>query len=259
MREKRLSNISKAEMTALWEQNPDLEFCRDPMDKKDRRSICNRNIRWEFAHTFVRTKIRINFDKNGRDWARIQWVDGPTIPQVTAILEKYTMGYYEVPRKGIYKGLDGVPMRVVHQTAWTLRFGGMGKFYTKRTESKALISHVAKGMGHSIKAEWLDDNGNFQPCCPLPRPVQVAILAKAKQTAVVQPEIVLPKCYWTEREARDSIELYFEYKPHKVVLDWLRKNRWRWFCYRKCWAQTYSWVTKEVADKFARGELPERM
>lgn len=70
-------------------------------------------------------------------------------------------------------------------------------------------------------------------------------------TTTIETKIALCKL----NTAKNGIELHFDPKPSKSVLDDLKANGWRWSRFNSCWYKLDNSIARRVASKYAA--IPE--
>lgn len=244
-----------------------------------RHALAAKNIRTQLAAAFPGIKFRVTSEGNGGSSVRVSWDFGPTTAQVEAIIDRYSLGYFD--------GMED--LYTFNSNVWPELFGGAKYINAERgypgaediigaalcarwdiPQPAAGVSwwqvhmpndHSGRNLANYIREilaadayppgavitglESVDPSRSADGWAAYMRATYTAP-APAAPTAPAAPAAGGAVTV-THNTEKNGVEIRFATKPAAAILDQLKAAGWRWSRFSSCW---YARHTPE-ADAFA--------
>lgn len=100
--------------------------------------LAAKNIRVELKRRFPKTRFSVRLRRGGgSDALNVSWTDGPTVEQVTTLLNKY--------KRGSFNGMQDI-YEVNTANVWPCVFGGVSYLFTEREDGDAQVAKAIDAL-----------------------------------------------------------------------------------------------------------------
>jgi len=197
------------------EEYPYLEQVKD--SKKSSHALAASNIRAELKRKFAGHKFRVESDSYSMgDSIHVRWTDGPTQEEVEVTTNKYSSASMNLMED----------MKEYHGTYWHKIFSDVDFVFEERT--------ISEERREEVRSRMPDGHDRNQLECKLRETSWYVKPEKAEKPAGSETKSV-DGVEVTENTEQNGVEIRFQDRPERGVLDGLKANGWRWSRFNKCW------------------------